>query len=290
MEGKVHIFGGTGLLGSNLAKVCELGKIPYITYSRFGPADINIDISQKKSFKELPKPSSRDYVVNLAAIAQPGKVFNDPKKAYEINVLGSKNIIDWTESKCKAFFYMSSVEVFDGSKIFYEEDSIVCPLNLYGQQKAESENYINTHYKSRYIIGRTSWNISNNNVGRCLIDVMLKSLSQKGAKMATDNIFTIASAYETATNIMKCLDSEFSGTIHIASPTPISRYEIAKLIIDNHHNKLLGCEPCLFSDLSFIEARSKRNVLKTSLSIEKFNASYSDPEAIILKKVFELGK
>lgn len=288
MKGKVHIFGGSGLLGSNLIEVCKSSNISYITYSRFGQTNINIDISDNNAFKELPKPKPEDYVVNLAAIAQPGKVFNDPIKSYGINVLGNKNIIEWTKSECKAFFYMSSVEVFDGSKTFYEEDSKVSPLNLYGQQKAESENYIKSNYNSRYIIGRTSWNISNNRVGRCLVDVMIDSLSKKGARMATDNIFTIASAYETARNILKSLNSEFSGFVHIASPSPISRFEIAKLIIENYHKKSLYCDPCLFSELSFIEPRSKRNVLKASLSIKKFNATYSDPKAIILKKVFDL--
>ena len=45
MKGKVHIFGGSGLLGSNLIEVCKSSNIPYITYSRFGPTNINIDIS-----------------------------------------------------------------------------------------------------------------------------------------------------------------------------------------------------------------------------------------------------
>lgn len=287
---KIHIFGGTGLLGTALVEVCTKLSLDCITYSSSKLADKQIDISDKDAFKNLPFPRKEDYVINLAAIAQPAIVFHNKNLAYKVNVLGNENIALWALGRIKAFFYMSSVEVFDGSKSTWKESDQVCPLNIYGSQKAESESFIKKNFHDRYIIGRTSWNISSNNVGRCLVDTMINSLKQDNARMAVDNIFTIASARETAINIIKALDSEFSGIVHLASPSPISRYEIAKIIIDNFDDKSISCKKCKFSDLKFSEPRSLNNVLDTSLSIRTINACYSDPVSIIINKVISLNK
>lgn len=289
-KGTIHIFGGTGLLGTSLKEVCIALNINFLTYSRSKSANIQLDISNPSDFSRIPRPLSDDYVVNLAAIAQPSLVFKNPDKAYLINVIGNNNILNWSGGYPRNYFFMSSVEVFDGSEDSYNESSIVSPLNIYGKQKVEAEKFTEKISLDKYIIGRTSWNISNNSIGRCLIDVMLDSLKKPNAIMAVDNIFTIASAYETACNILRALNADFSGTVHIASPTPISRYEIAELIVGTLSDCNLACEPCSFEDLKFEEPRSKRNILDTSLSLKSFEAQYSDPKAIIIKKLLTLNR
>ena len=47
--------------------------------------------------------------------------------------------------------------------------------------------------------------------------------------MAIDNVFTIGSALETADNLLKLISKRFQKN-YIASPSPISRFEIADLI------------------------------------------------------------
>ena len=160
---------------------------------------------------------------------------------------------------------------------------------VYNQEKFEAE--INTlgHDNLISIIGRTSWNVSMNGIGRCLVDVMIDSLSSKNARMAVDNYFTIASAQETAANIIKCLESDFHGIVHIASPSPISRFDIADTIVKASRLSNLNFSPCHYADLEISKHRSRLNILDTTLSILKFNAKYSDPRSILIKKVAKMN-
>ena len=231
----IHIFGASGLIGTSLKRICDLKGIPNITYSSFKKDNIDyaLDIRFKDNFESLNNISSEDIVVNLAAIANPSIVFKEPKLSTEINIEGNRNILNWTMRNNAKFVFMSSVEVFNGELNSYKEEDPTNPINLYGKQKEASEKEIIKNYLKNSLITRTSWNISDNGIGRCLVDVTLKSLKESNAKMAIDNIFTISSATETAENLLRLIIRKMKGIVHIASPSPISRYEIAELIKNN---------------------------------------------------------
>jgi dTDP-4-dehydrorhamnose reductase len=228
--------------------------------------------------------------VNLAAIAQPILVYKNEEYANLINVIGNQKLYNTAaEVGCK-YFFMSSVEVFDGTSSSLKEEDPKNPINAYGKQKAIAEDYILNHTYDNYVIARTSWNVSSTRVGRCLVPFMIKLLRVDDAKMAIDNIFTIASAQETARVIIESLVSDFRGIVHIASPDPISRYAIAEIIIRNSSAAGLACKPCLFKDIKFIEPRSRMNVLNVAKSINMLNAIYSEPATIIERRVHEINK
>ncbi len=217
------------------------------------------------------------------------KVLANIDHARAINVNGNHNLAKYAEKYGCKYFFMSSVEVFGREIEGLKETTETSPINEYGRQKEEAEIHLLESNDKNIIIGRTSWNISMNGIGRCLIDVMIDSLEKPDSKMAEDNLFTIASSYETAGNIIKALESNFTGIVHIASPTPISRYKIAKIIMKLSRSKMLSCKKCKFNDLSFKEPRSRLNVLDSSLSILTFNASYSDPTKIIIDRLINLN-
>jgi dTDP-4-dehydrorhamnose reductase len=119
---------------------------------------------------------------------------------------------------------------------------------------------------------------------------MINALKQDGAKMAVDNIFTIALASETADVIISSLVTDYSGIVHIASPEPISRYRMAEIVIENYSSAQLTCKPCRFEELVFHEPRSKLNILDVSTSINKLHATYFSPEEILIKRIREVDE
>lgn len=286
---RFHIFGASGLLGSAMVSVCESSGRKYTPYSHSGFNSICFDISTSDFQIFSNRISANDFIINLAAVAQPSIVKINKEKANMVNVVGNSRLTNFAADVGCKYFFMSSVEVFDGSKWLLNEDAAKCPLNEYGRQKAQAEDNIQNHGHNNYVIGRTSWNVSSTNKGRCLVPFMIKALECDDAKMATDNIFTIASASETAMNIIRACESNLKGIVHIASPAPISRYDIATIIIQSFKAKLLNCQPCLFSDLIFQEPRSRLNVLDVSRSIREFEAEYSEPEKIISARINELN-
>ena len=282
----LHIFGSTGALGSALIACCEGDGWPYKAYSKsgnFGTYPINL--ADPKSLGTVAAPNSGDWVVNLAACAQPAKVFASASEAYLINVQASEALCRWAQkNRCK-YLLLSSVEVFDGESSPYTESSPVGPINEYGRQKARAEDFVSRHSGDSSLIVRTSWNISMTGIGRCLVEVTLDSLRAPDARMATDNIFTIASSLETAKNILIAIESDQIGLVHIASPKPISRFELATHVARCFGSRIFSFDACLFEDLKLREPRGRENILDTSKSVRAFGAEYSDPYDIVAEKV-----
>jgi len=284
-----HIFGATGLIGSALAIECKNKDYDVCLYSASGNGSSKLDIAKDDLTYILKHIKTSDYIVNLAAVAQPMTVNRDKEYAYLINVVGNQKLFACAaEIGCK-YFFMSSVEVFDGRNWSLTEETPKNPINEYGRQKATAEDFLLSHSYDNYVIGRTSWNVSTTNTGRCLVPFMIDSLRLPGAKMATDNIFTIASAVETSRVIIKSLVSNFNGLLHIASPEPISRFEIAQIIMSSYLPGGLACKPCSFQDIEFNEPRSRLNILNVDKSQHELNAFYSKPRKIIEKRVHELN-
>jgi len=285
-----HIFGGGGLLGSSLAEVCKETGRKHKKYSKSGRDCIKLDITKAEDLIKLVNASHNDFIVNLAAIAQPTEVYRNRLSAEKINVGGNTNLVNYSRMVGCKYFFMSSVEVFDGTQEKVDENTATSPLNEYGRQKVASEKYILRNMDENYVIGRTSWNISRYGYGRCFIEFMINALEKVDAKMAVDNIFTVGDSRETAMNIILALESEFSGILHIASPSPITRYEVAEIIMRHCKYKELSCTPCKFDDLDFEEKRSRINVLDTHKSITELGAIYSDPRSLIVSRVLDLNR
>lgn len=285
-----HIFGANGLLGSALSKSCKVKGFEVRAYSKSGSDSIRLDLNNFDVNKLVSEIRNTDIVVNLAAIAQPTAVFNNIEYARSVNVGGNEKLHNVAEVAGCKYFYMSSVEVFDGTEPVVFEDTPKKPVNEYGRQKAEAEDYITENGYRNYVIGRTSWNVSSTNKGRCLVPFMINALKQGGAKMAVDNIFTIALASETAEVIISSLIRDYTGIVHIASPEPISRYRIAEIIMSNYKSTRLSCQPCRFEELVFHEPRSRLNILDVSTSLNRLHATYSHPEEILLKRIREVDE
>jgi dTDP-4-dehydrorhamnose reductase len=284
-----HIFGGTGLIGSALANECKKRHYNTCLYSSSGYSTLGFDLVKGDYCFLASRFKPNDFVVNLAAIAQPKLVRQNKEYSYLVNVMGNSKLFDCTaEAGCK-YFLMSSVEVFDGRVAPLTEETSKNPINEYGRQKSIAEDYLLSHTYDNYVIGRTSWNVSSTNTGRCLIPFMIESLKLDDAKMATDNIFTIASAKETSRVIIDSLLSGLKGLVHIASPEPISRFEIAEIIIRSYWAGGLACKPCLFRDIRFEEPRSRLNILDVRKSIKELNVIYSEPVKIIEQRVHEIN-
>lgn len=63
-------------------------------------------------------------------------------RAYDVNVIKTKMLIQKLSEKGFRIIYFSSDNVFDGRTGNYTEESLTCPINKYGTMKAEMERYI----------------------------------------------------------------------------------------------------------------------------------------------------
>ena len=104
--------------------------------------------------KDWVLPKAEFYLI-LAAQTNPKLCESNPLETQMINVIKTKELIDFISKKGGRVIYPSSNLVFSGDEPFYQCNSQVNPQGEYGLQKSEIERYIlNEHKKSSHIVLR----------------------------------------------------------------------------------------------------------------------------------------
>ena len=133
MKLKIGITGGTGSLGKTL--VSSKNKFQYSLFKS--------DIRDKQKVYQWVKKNNFYAIIHLAAIVPIKTVNKNRKKAYQVNYLGTKNLVDAIiDSNIKWFFFSSTSHVYKSSKKKISENSIKKPISYYGKTKFLAEKYI----------------------------------------------------------------------------------------------------------------------------------------------------
>lgn len=150
------VIGGSGFLGHYIVKnILELTQDDVIaTYSANEPLNENkrvkwvqLDVCDGDSLKKLNNTIPlHTKVVYLAAYHHPDKVEENPKLAWNINIVALANAINILD-KASCFYYSSTDTVYgEGSKNFaFNEQSPLNPVNLYGKHKVLAEQITLAH-------------------------------------------------------------------------------------------------------------------------------------------------
>jgi GlcNAc-P-P-Und epimerase len=150
------IFGGTGFIGSHLARFLlseNLARSIYLvdieapnkplwsanTHQELQSDRIHyipLDVRSPLSLGSLPQ--SADLVFNFAAIhREPG---HEPLEYFETNLSGAENVCQWAESVgCNRIVFTSSISPYGPTEEEKDETSIPVPATAYGGSKLAAE-------------------------------------------------------------------------------------------------------------------------------------------------------
>lgn len=133
---KVFITGGSGALGKVLIEHLSNDKE---SYNILAPSSKECDILNLENLKSTIKKYSPDVIIHLAAFVDTFGCENNIKKAIDVNIEGTINMVKaCSKINCK-FVYVSSEYVFSGKKGNYTTLDYLDPVNVYGKTKAASE-------------------------------------------------------------------------------------------------------------------------------------------------------
>jgi len=290
---RIIIIGGSGLIGYELYQEASRVNIKaigtYDTFKREGLINFNMKNETLKSV--IPDLNSSDIVYLLAAYSNPSWIYNNIKTARELNITATKKIIDEISNVGCRIIFMSSVEVFDGKKGDYKENSKPNPLNTYGLMKYEIEKYLEKNYKNSCIV-RTSWNVGWNLKHRCVINLTYETLLKPNAFMANDNTFSIADVKDTSQGLLKLSNLKGINKCHLASGQKLLvRSELAELVKNtSKYGKLMNYELTSFSKIPYSEPRALHNSLNTNFATNELKINFREPNDIIKQKVKFLDK
>ena len=148
---KIIITGGSGFIGSYLAMQLKKEHSVTIFDIKKNTSDIDFlegDVTNLDSVKNLIKDC--DLVIHLAASLGVVNVERDPVQTLDINLGGTKNVLEACRTNnIKKIIFSSSSEIYgEPTKIPIGENDKPIPITTYGISKLASEEYIKSYSKS----------------------------------------------------------------------------------------------------------------------------------------------
>jgi UDP-glucose 4-epimerase len=171
---KVLVTGGAGFVGHNLAVAlikAGYNVVIYDNFSRLGEGrldqikdNVKIVRGDIRDFSQLMNGvPDCDFVVHLAAISRVDESLISPITTFEVNVIGTLNILEYCRKLHSKLIFASSWMVYDpeeaAKKKPLTEDARVGPITMYGLSKLVGEQYCRLYhllYNVRSLILRFS--------------------------------------------------------------------------------------------------------------------------------------
>ena len=229
MSFKILVLGGQGMLGHILLKKLSnfdnyiVFDITKIKENRFNNYDC--DVTNFNSLSHIIKKIRPDYIINCVGILINGSTI-DPSNAILINSLLPHKLLEYSKAVGSKLIHISTDCVFDGSKGNYIETDKKTAQDTYGLSKSLGEITDDKNLTLRTsIIGPE---LKNNGEG-----LFSWFINQKGEVNGfTESIWGGLTTLELAEVIIKSINENYTGLVHVTNGKPISKFDLLSLIKD----------------------------------------------------------
>ena len=220
---KILISGASGYIGARIFKDlygCYNVKGTFLK-NRLFPELLQLDITDRKAVLETIFDIKPDLVVHAAAIPRRKLCENDPLKAIETNVNGTKNVLEAANANNARIIYISTLGAIE-------------PITLYGKTKHLGEEIVKKAEIGYNILRLSvSFGYSPNTYNNRPFNRILKTLIE-GKPIYYDNSWKFPPTYLgiVSDTILFLLKKKINNrTIAIAIPELKSKFEIASDIL-----------------------------------------------------------
>lgn len=242
MKEQLAVIGANSMVGSQF---CEQYETPVIK------GDLpQVDITNPNLVERFFKDNQFDTVILFSAftdVTAAEKQRNQKDQScWQINVVGCQNVARACRKFGRGLIFLSTDFVFDGTNGPYKEENPTGPdlekVSWYGITKIEGEKII-AKSLSNYIILRIAYPYSGKDTGKEDLILRIANRYKAGTLYPMYNDQTITPTYipdiAPAVNLLQ--ENDFQGTVHLASPSPVTHFEFAKALIEKA--RVLGPQP-----------------------------------------------
>lgn len=220
---KILITGASSYVGSRLFLDTSSSHETVGTYSQhqLSPKFLHLDITDKDEVGTLIAIQKPDVILHVASNPHPEWCETHPEEAKQLNLSGTKNIVDAANANNAKVIYISSFAAIN-------------PINVYAHTKKDSETIVKTT-KAGYLNLRPSFilGFSPNTTNDRSFNRLLKNLDQ-GTPAIYDTSWKFQPTYlgHIRDVILACMEkSIWNHTIHITVPEHTTRFDSAKDIL-----------------------------------------------------------
>lgn len=267
---RILITGVSGLLGNNLAfylkdKYDILGLYNTHRVDIKGVTTKKADLTREKEICAAINEFDPAVIIHCAAVSDIDYCEANRELTYQVNVLGTRQLIDLVRDKSTRFVYISTDAIYDNAngKSLVEEDKIN-PSNYYGASKYGGEQEVLK--KTNTLILRTNifgWNIQDKfSIAEWVVHELSQGREIQGFK---DVYFSSIYTFELAKILDEAIKKGITGIYNCGSRTSMSKYAFALKLADYFQLDKSLIRPILIADYGF-KAERRKNL---SLDVHK---------------------
>ena len=195
-----------------------------------------MDITNREEVNSIVKEFAPDVIFHCAAWTAVDKAEDMEDACYNVNVVGTKNVVDASIEVGATTIYMSTDYVFDGTKEgLYTEEDKVNPKSVYGRTKFLGEEEVRRNPK--HFITRISWVFGIN--GHNFIRTMLKlSENHQELNVVDDQIGSPTYTVDLAKTLVDMSNSDKYGTYNVTNSEYCSWAEFAEYIFESNKKRV----------------------------------------------------
>jgi dTDP-4-dehydrorhamnose reductase len=226
---RIAILGANGQLGTDLTRALAGHDIRALTRGDF-------DVTNHARARAVLMESRPQLIVNLTAYLRVDDCETLPEIAYGANTLAVLNLVRIANDLDAALAHVSTDYVFDGSSATpYTEDSVPCPLNVYGNSKLAGEYLVRSTVRKHFVIRTCGLygHAGSQGKGGNFVETMLKKAhNQESIQVVNDQTLTPTSTADLAAQMAVLLPTAHYGLFHITNEGSCSWYEFAGAIFE----------------------------------------------------------
>jgi dTDP-4-dehydrorhamnose reductase len=267
---KFLVTGSAGLVGTQLVKDLVENYEVYSGYNKTKPEfgiSVHLDLTKKEEITSVLQTIKPDVVIHLGAITDVDLCEMEKEMAITVNTKATE-ILALESEKINAFFvYMSTDYVFDGKKGMKNEEDIPNPINFYGKSKLDGEIVLQK-LTSPYVIIRISTPFGHH-PKKVSFPLWIKQNIElkKEIPVVIDQYTSPSFIPHISKMIIEIISKKNTGIFHLSGSSRISRYEFAKLIVNNLGKEEKWLKPVKMDQMRWKAQRPQ----DSSLDISKAN-------------------
>ena len=221
------------------------------------------DITKPEAIISTVTDFAPDVVIHPAAYTNVDGCEENPDLAFKVNALGTKYLALAAQKSEAALLYVSTNEVFDGSRReYYREWNQPAPISVYAQSKWAGEQIVRNLLHHFYIV-RTAWVFANG--GHNFITKILAAAQKYPAlQVAADEFGSPTYAPDLAKAITQLIQTGYYGIYHFTNAGFCSRYEYAREILQQAGMERIPITPILTSEWPRPSTPPLHSILKNS--------------------------
>jgi dTDP-4-dehydrorhamnose reductase len=241
MPPNILLFGATSILGFSLARQFSVTVLPFVTRAnrarsiRQWPV---LNLEDPLWAESIFKNHQPDLLLYCHAVCDVPRCEAAPDWAHEVNISYLDRVIAVLPTHTR-LVYVSSDHVFGGDGT-YDEESVPCPISVYGRTRVSAEELVLNRAGS--LIVRVGLPIGPSPNGRTGHWDWLRYRMRRNLPITIvhDEYRSVVWADELATRVMQLAESSEIGIRHVSATRAVSRIELA-----NHLLAIFG-EPATY--------------------------------------------